>query len=400
MKLPGQSGHLTYCTNVHPGETWEEVWDILRHDVLEVRDEVGRDAPFGIGLRLSGAALAEAGTPEALERTKDHLSAKGLYVFTLNAFPYGRFHGMRVKERVYLPDWRDEERLSYTNAAADYLAELLPDGMTGSVSTAPGAFRTNVTSRETVAAIADRLVRHTAHLVDLERRTGRAIALAVEPEPACFLETTAEAIIFFHEWLFCHAAVDRLVNLTGLAHADAETALRKHLGLCLDLCHAAVAFEDPAATFAALRAAGLSVTKLQVSAGLRLPTVGQCARALLAPFDDGVYLHQVVEQRDGTLTRYLDLKPALAALEDGTDGGDREWRVHYHVPLFLDKFAPFSSTQPFVREALALHRREPISQHLEVETYTWSVLPMRYRSISVAAAIARELQWVRRQFPG
>jgi sugar phosphate isomerase/epimerase len=399
MRLPGQSGHLTYCTNVHRGETWEEVWRVLQNDVLAVRRDVAPDEAFAIGLRLSGVALGEASEPDALDEMKGYLADNDLYIPTLNAFPYGPFHGTRVKEEVYLPDWRDEERLRYTNASADYLAEILPANMQGSVSTAPGSFKTNVTSVETVAEMADRFIRHAAHLVELERRTGRSIALAVEPEPSCFLETTSEAIAFFQDHLFSRAAADRLVELADLAPADAESALRKHLGLCLDLCHAAVEFEEPAEVYAALRAAGLSVAKMQVSSGLRLTTVGHNTRALLKPFDDGVYLHQVIERRKNDITRYSDLAQAFATLDSASGPEDREWRVHYHIPLFLDDLGPFSSTQSFVREALALHRQEPISQHLEVETYTWGVLPERYRAASLAPAIARELQWVRQQFP-
>jgi hypothetical protein len=246
--------------------------------------------------------------------------------------------------------------------------------------------------------MADRFIRHAAHLVELERRTGRSIALAVEPEPSCFLETTAEAIAFFQDHLFTRAAVDRLAGLADLAPGEAESALHKHLGLCLDLCHAAVQFEEPAEVYAALRAAGLSVAKMQVSSGLRLTTVGHNTRALLKPFDEGVYLHQVIERRNGDVTRYSDLAQAFAALDSARGPDGREWRVHYHIPLFLDDLGAFSSTQSFVREALALHRQEPISQHLEVETYTWGVLPERYRAASLAPAIARELQWVRQQF--
>jgi hypothetical protein len=399
MKLPGQGGHLTYCTNVHRGETWQEVWGVLQNEVLAVRKDVAQDQAFAIGLRLSGIALDGASQPDALDQMKGYLADNDLYIPTLNAFPYGPFHGTRVKEDVYLPDWRDEERLRYTNASADYLAEILPEGMSGSVSTAPGAFKANVTSPETVAEMADRFIQHAAHLVELERRTGRSVALAVEPEPSCFLETTAEAIVFFQEYLFSHAAADRLVELADLAPGEGESALRKHLGLCLDLCHAAVEFEEPAEVYAALRAAGLNVAKLQISAGLRLATVGHNTRALLKPFDDGVYLHQVIEKCNGDITRYSDLGLAFASLETAPGLEDREWRVHYHIPLFLDDLGPFSSTQSFVREALALHRQEPISQHLEVETYTWGVLPERYRTTSLAPAIARELQWVRQRFP-
>ena len=239
----------------------------------------------------------------------------------------------------------------------------------------------------------ERFVQHAAHLVAIERRTGKTIALAIEPEPSCFLETTEEAVAFFRDHLFAPAAAGRLAELTGLSAEEAGRALRKHLGLCLDLCHAAVEFEDPAATVASLREAGVAVTKLQVSAGLRLAGVGAEARALLAPFDDGVYLHQVVEKRGSALTRYDDLIDAFEALGDAPAAADREWR------LFLADLGPFSSTQAFVTEALALHAREPISPHLEVETYTWGVLPDSYRTGALPPAIARELQWVRQQLP-
>ncbi|MDB5439644.1 MAG: hypothetical protein JWM33_2071 [Caulobacteraceae bacterium] len=396
MKLPGDLGHLTYCTNVHPGETWLAVESVLRHDLLAVRDAVGATGAFGIGLRLSARALEQASRPEALAAMKAHLAANDLYVFTLNAFPYGPFHGTPVKEDVYLPDWRSAERLDYTNAAADYLAQLLPEGMEGSVSTAPGAFRANARSPLIIDAMAEAMIRHAAHLVELERQTGKTIALAIEPEPACFMETTAEAVAFFQSHLFSDAAAARLAGLTGLSQAEAAVAARRHLGLCLDLCHAAVEFEDPAESFALLRGAGVKVAKLQVSAGLRLPSVGADTPALLAPFDDKVYLHQVVEQRDGQLTRYDDLDQAFAAL--GEAEGQREWRVHYHVPLFLSEMGQFASTQDFVRQALALHQADPISGHLEVETYTWGVMPEAYRTGSLSADIARELQWVRGQW--
>lgn len=404
MKLPGSLGHLTYCTNVHPGETWSAVEAVLKSDVLAVRDALGAReangarAPFGIGLRLSAQALAQAAQPEALAAMKAHLAEHGLYVFTLNAFPYGAFHGTPVKADVYLPDWRDAARLAYTNAAADYLAELLPPDMEGSVSTAPGAFRANVRSRQVVEAIAEALLRHVAHLVALERRTGAAIALAIEPEPACFLETTAEAVSFFQDHLFSRSAVARLTGLTGLSPGDADAAVRRHLGLCLDLCHAAVEFEDAARSLAILRSAGVKVAKLQVSSGLRLSNVGPDAASLLAPFDDKVYLHQVVERCGDRLNRYDDLGEAFAALEGAAPGSGREWRVHYHVPLFLEDMGAFASTQAFVREVLELHRREPVSAHLEVETYTWGVLPEAYRAASLPEAIARELQWVRSQW--
>jgi hypothetical protein len=239
--------------------------------------------------------------------------------------------------------------------------------------------------------MARNMVRHAAHLAGIRARTGRSIALALEPEPYCFLETIDETVGFFERHLFGGAAVRQMRDLTGLARGDAEDALRRHLGVCYDVCHAAVEFEDPAGSLEALRAAGVGVPKLQLSAALRIAAVGPDTAEQLGPFDEPVYLHQVVARQDDRLTRYLDLPHALEALPQHVGA---EWRVHFHVPIFLEQLRDFSTTQAFLREILALHRQDPISAHVEVETYTWDVLPERYRQIDVASAVARELAWV------
>jgi sugar phosphate isomerase/epimerase len=354
------------------------------------------EGEFGIGLRLSARAAAELSEPAVLAEFQDFLRRERMYVFTLNGFPYGTFHGVRVKEDVYLPDWRDPERLRYTNQLADLLAVLLPSGaadLEGSVSTVPGAFKPALGGRDDVALMVEHLLRHVAHLVELRARSGRHVALALEPEPHCFLETVAEVIAFFEQELHGAKAVQRTMALTGLDRDAARRALHDHLGVCLDLCHAAVEFEDAADCIRQLDRAGIRVHKMQISAGLRLPVLDREALAALARFDDPVYLHQVVQRSPDGIVRFADLPDALASLDGPT--AEREWRVHFHVPIFLDRLAPFASTQAFIREVLAVHRARPVSSHLEVETYTWGVLPEPFRSGSVDEAVARELAWVR-----
>ena len=394
MKLPG-GAHLTYCSNIHPGESWAEVRANFDRHVLAVRDRLLPDGDFGIGLRLSARAAGELAEPAALAEFKNFLRRSRMYVFTINGFPHGTFHGVRVKEAVYLPDWRDPERLRYSNLLADLLAELLPadDTVEGSVSTVPGAYKPALGGPHDVALMAEQLLRHVAHLVQLRSRSGRLIALALEPEPHCFLETIDEVVDFFERELHGPAAVHRTSELTGLDRAAATRALHDHLGVCLDLCHAAVEFEHPALCIERLRRSGIRVLKMQISAGLRLPTLDAEALAALQRFDDPVYLHQVVQQGPGGIARFADLPEAFASLQGAT--ADREWRVHFHVPIFLDRLAPFASTQSFIRDVLAIHRASPVSAHLEVETYTWGVLPEPFRSGSVDEAVARELAWVR-----
>ena len=354
---------------------------------------------MGVGLRLSAIAAEALDAPAKLDALREFLASEQLYVFTINGFPYGPFHGERVKEQVYSPDWRTPERLAYTDRLANLLAALLPgdqSDLTGSVSTVPGAFLADAhgTARD---SIAEALLRHAAHLAALEDRTGRRVTLALEPEPMCLMETTAEAVGFFEDYLFTARAAARFATLSGRATAAAETLLRRHLGLCLDACHAAVEFETPADSLAALRRAGVAVMKLQLSSALVVPHMDAAAAELLRRFDDGVYLHQVVERGPDGLARYLDLPEALAAWQaDGIRG--REWRVHCHVPVFHDApLGRLATTQPTLLDLLARQRDDGISPHLEVETYTWDVLPPELQEDGLDAAISRELAWVRGQ---
>ena len=393
MKVCG--AHLTYCTNIHRGETWSETRAALERFLPQVKQEVAPAEPMGVGLRLSAVASEELERPGELEQFADFLKRNGLYVFTINGFPYGSFHGTRVKENVYQPDWRTPERLAYSNRLADILVRLLPDDPTleGSISTVPGTFRPIGSEPDAVPQMVENMLRHAAHLVALRDRTGRTIALAIEPEPMCFLETTDEAITFIERHLLSKYGVARFSELTGLSPAVAEAAIRRHIGVCYDVCHAAVEFEDAAAGFERLASAGLRAPKVQLSAALRVPKVNERTAALLERFDDGVYLHQVVElRRDGSLERYLDLDQAFAAL-DHAQGS--EWRVHCHVPIFMDTLPELDTTQNFLREVLALHYASPLSAHLEIETYTFDVLPEELRTMDVATAISREIKWAK-----
>jgi sugar phosphate isomerase/epimerase len=391
MNLGGvHPAHLTYCTNIHPGERWAEVRRNLESHVLRVKALVAPDREFGVGLRLSAEAAQSLADPATLDELRAFLDAHDLYVFTINGFPYGPFHGRRVKEDVYRPDWLEEERLLYTDALARILAALLPPGLLGSISTVPGCFKPRAAAGGSAAAMADRLIRHVRTLIGLERDTGKRLALALEPEPMCVLETVGEAVAFFEAHLFGRSAIAKLASWSGLGESAAETALHRHLGVCLDACHAAVEFEDPKAAVAALQGAGIAIHKIQVSAGLRVAPPSVENRAALRPFAEDVYLHQVVARRGQELRRYADLAPALA---DPAATSDDEWRIHFHVPLFRPELGPFLNTQAFLRELLGLQGREGVTSHLEVETYTWHVLPPEYRGVDVAEDVAREMLW-------
>jgi len=385
-------GHLTYCTNIHPGEPLDEVMAGLVRYLPAIKSAVAMDRPLGVGLRLGHQAAEGLRDPGALAALKRFLAAGGYYVFTLNGFPYGAFHGRAVKQDAYKPDWSDPARLAYTDHLADLLAALLPSGLEGSVSTVPCTFKPWAEGR--MDAITEHLIRHVAHLAGISRKTGQTIALALEPEPYCHLETIDETVAFFNERLFNRKGVARLAALTGLGAAQAEAAMRRHIGVCYDVCHAAVEFEDPQASIAQLRASGIRIGKLQLSSALKVASLDKQSARHLAAFAEPVYLHQVVQKSNGKLRRFVDLPQALA--EAGRAAG-AEWRVHFHVPVFLEQMTHFGTTQAFLAEILRLHRAEPISPHLEVETYTWDVLPEDYRNVDLSSAIARELNWVKGQ---
>jgi sugar phosphate isomerase/epimerase len=394
MRLPELNGaHLTYCTNIHPGESLAEVRAVLASPVARVKAALSPQEPFGVGLRLAAAACDALLADDELAVFRGELDRAGLYVFTLNGFPYGAFHGTRVKEAVYRPDWLEDERVRYTAALARVLAHLLPEGVDGSISTGPGAFRPRAAGATAAREIARSLGRSVAGLVRLERETGRRIVLALEPEPCCLLETTADASAFFREHVWAAETITGVAGELGLDARTAEECLRRHLGVCLDTCHASVEFESPLEAYRALVAAGIRVAKIQISAGLRLTEADPTRLAALAAFANDVYLHQPVVRNGDALTRFLDLPDALAS-DAGAQPGS-EWRVHFHVPIFHPQLGVFESTQSDLPPLLAALRAEAAVPHLEVETYTWDVLPAVFRDLPVTDAIVRELQWVR-----
>lgn len=383
---------LTYCLNIHPAETLEEVLQTLSGPVAGVKARLSPESPFPIGLRVSGQAMADLEDPERTRELAHTLRDCDLVPMSMNGFPYGQFHERQVKEDVYLPDWRAPERLSYTNALVDLMAALSKPEQFMSVSTVPGAFKVNgAGSEETMAA---NLVDAAIHAAIVSRSTDCTIALAIEPEPCCFLETIAEAVDFFTDYLYSPAAVSRMADALGVVEKTAADLLRSHLGLCYDVCHAAVEFENPAASLDHLRTSSIPIHKLQLSSALRVPNMTADSRLALKPFAEPTYLHQVVSKGPRGLRRDADLGPALSR---GDDSDGEEWRVHFHVPIFLADLQNFGTTQEFLREIISLHKAESISPHLEVETYTWGVLPAGMRAATIEDDIARELDWVRRE---
>jgi sugar phosphate isomerase/epimerase len=398
MDLGNGLGHLTYSTLVHPGDTWLEMWDSLNRYVPQVKARVCPHQSFGVSLRLSASsAQTLTGDRGERERLKEFLHQHDMYLYTVNAFPYGPFKNQIVKKEVYEPDWSTDARAVYTMQVADILAEVAAPHVSPSIQSPPLGFKPKVTGPDYVNAFTRQVIRVIAHMVQLEKRTGRTVTLALEPEPACFLETTEEAIDYFKNHLYAAEAVRMLVTQTGLSKPEAEAALRKHLGMVYDICHQAVEYEDISASLQALADAGIPVFKLQEAAAMRVPNVTKETVAAMRPFAETVYLTQTVEKRNGELNRFLNLEDAFAAFEKDPTGS-REWRTHVHVPVFLDSIGEhFKTTRFAIEDALKFHKKNKLSPQLEIETYTWDVLPASMKSGDIVDYVQRELDWVKGQ---
>jgi hypothetical protein len=396
MDLGNGLGHLTYSTLVHPGDTWEDIWTSLTTYVPRVKERISPNERFGVSLRLSAeSARTLAGSETKRARLKAFLADNDLYLYTVNAFPYGPFKGQRVKEQVYEPDWRSEERMLYTMQVADILADVVEDGIEPSIQSPPLGFKPRVTGPDVVASYTEHVLRVVAHLVDLESRTGRTVTLALEPEPYCFIETTDETVEYFTDHLYSGRATEELARRAQIPVSEALAALRRHLGVVFDICHQAVEYEDVTVSLRTLVDAGIPILKLQEAAALHVPEVTEEAVEALTRYSQTIYLTQTLEKKDGRLTKFLNLEDAFAAWQ--ADPGPREWRVHIHVPVFLDDLGPFRSTRFAIEHALAFHRATPLSRQLEIETYTWDMLPEDLKTGDIVEYVCRELEWVRGQ---
>lgn len=377
MKL-ADGVHLAYCTNVHRGEGWAETFAMLERHTDVVRQRVAPHEPYAIGLRLGAQAAADLSEPATLKAFRHWLDAHDSYVFTINGFPYGSFHGTRVKEQVYAPDWSTHERVAYTNHLFDLLGELVPAGVPGSVSTVPASFKGFALDEQQRAAIFENLASCARHIEAVSERTGLDLSLGLEPEPLCLLETTHETVAFFAEWAERDPESERWARVVGVNY---------------DCCHLAVEFESPREALDRLAAAGLRLSKLHLSSALRVtPDAEGCAA--LAPFVEPTYLHQVVagDPETGEVSRrYIDLPDALADATPTAEG--EEWRVHFHVPLHATPGAPFRDTRDHIEGTLDWLAAHPgACPHVEMETYTWEVLPPSLR-IGIEDQLVREYAW-------
>jgi hypothetical protein len=392
---------LTYCTNIHPANGWNEVFNNLQKYGPALKQRFAPRAPFGLGLRLSNDESIQLLEGGVLEEFAGFLSENGLYVSLINGFPFGSFHGQPVKAAVFAPDWRETARLDYTLRLVSILRRLSHSGTEAGISTVPLSYKPWVAANDEDAwdSIIRKLVTLVESMVEIRRSENKLLHLDIEPEPDGLLENSTEILDFYQNRLF-RLGAGILSQSLNIPAEEARMHLRDHIRICFDTCHLAIEYEDLESVVARFSEVGIQVGRVQVSSALSLVFPGEADRCLqirdnLKRFAESTYLHQVIERRsDGALRRYHDLPEALSQFDRSESV---EWRIHFHVPVFIKNYGEFGSTQEQITTVLRLLRRFCFCRHLEIETYTWEVLPSGLKE-DLLESITREYKWVINQF--
>ena len=391
LNVLGPNTTLGYCTNVHAGASFDEMRANLLQYAVPVKQRVSPAEPMGVGLWLSADAARYAlDNRSALADLKSWMQGLGLLVYTVNGFPYGNFHEPAVKTKVYQPDWTTQERYDYSLTLAKVLAELLPDDATeGSISTLPLGWPahsggTDSDIHRVKSASAGRLHNLVHELARLELDTGKHIHLDLEPEPGCILDTASDVVGFFNQYLL---------------DSPDDVSIRGYLRVCHDVCHSAVMFEPQREAVRAYREARIEIGKVQLSSAVRVDFESKAANdrvaalAQLQSFAEDRYQHQTtVRLPSGAMQYFDDLPDALTKHGDDPQG---EWRIHFHVPVYVATFGQLSATQSDIGEFIRAVQGDGELHHYEVETYAWNVLPADLQREELADGIADELKWVR-----
>lgn len=381
--------HLSYCTNIHPGENWIETFHALKSNILLIKNEISNENSFGIGLRLSNLAATELLADKNMEVFINWLNQNNLYVFTANAFPFGSFHQTQVKENVHFPDWQTIERIEYTKKVAIILSQLPNIGSEQSISTSPLSYKFwhhSEQEKQNIFEISAKyLLEMAIFLEKLKIETGRYIHLNLEPEPDGLIENNDEFINFYENILLPYAIKN---------DEKGEVLIRKYIGICYDICHYAVMFENHEQAIQNLKNKNIKIGKVQISSALKIDfnaiSISEI-KMQLSKFVESTYLHQVVQlNTDGTFERFSDLDLALKSINNSI----KEWRVHFHVPIFANTFSGITSTKSDIIEVLKLNQKYDFCNHFEVETYTWDILPGTEK-LPITLSIVNELNWVK-----
>lgn len=382
--------HISYCTNIHAGESFDEVFESLKINLLPIKIAVCNSEPFGIGLRLSNRTVNELFENDNLLRFKTWLEQYNIYVFTGNAFPFGDFHHTKVKENVHTPDWLSDERVKYTCNFAKIMAQLPNIGNEQGISTSPLSYKYwHISDEEKVKAFeisAKNLIKTARYLSEQEQITGKYIHLDIEPEPDGLLENSTEFITFYTTYLLQEAK-----------NQGCETELvKRYITICYDVCHFAVMFENHENAIFNLQKHGIKIGKFQISSALKVVFNDYSKHQTLkhlSKFVESTYLHQVVEHtKNGNFIHHKDLNLAIKAFTNESV----EWRIHFHVPIYAEIFSEIASTRNDIETIIKLNHKLNLSTQLEIETYTWDILP-GVEKLPLVESIIKEIDWLKNQ---
>jgi sugar phosphate isomerase/epimerase len=388
--------HVGYSTNVHRTLDLADLDPFLDRHIVPVRQCLfPTGGQLGLDLHLGSAHARRLDTePTTLEALRAALEERQLHVLGVNAFPLGDFQAEVVKAAVYGPDWTEPARRLDTLAIGRILARLLPEGAEGAVSTVAGGYRPAGHDPARRGVMAEAMVDVAAEFARLREETGRTVTLAPEPEPDTTLQDVASTVSFYHDHVR-PAARQRLGAL-------ADEVIHRHLPVCLDACHLAVAFEDPSATVQALEAAGIRIGKAHVSCcpAVARPETNAAGRGFLVDLHEPRFLHQTWGAGSDRQVRLrLPDLDAFAALGPDDLKDIEEIRSHFHLPLGEPREgAAFTTTACETVRFLEAVLARTDCPALAVETYTWPVLDRaavgQPRDRDLASGLAAELEWV------
>jgi hypothetical protein len=363
---PNNSPRLALCANVFPAQNAAQAIESLNGAMRKVVGQLPTHIKGNIsyGLYLSYQTCCEFEEhPQLLTEYAAALSDLDLQVTTANAFPFGDFHAQHVKEKVFLPDWRQQQRVDYTCKVADLLAELATDASGLSISTCPFGYNSDAADTSSL----ENVKQVVSHLKDIHQQSGKHIRLAFEAEPCACFSDSVPLIDFLAE------------NFT------AEQLL--YLGICFDLCHSAVTGEDYQQVLDRAAQQKVSIAKVQISSALERNTV-LCEDSYgdVQQLSRSAYFHQTAVSLGEDSRLYPDIEDVPAEVVKKAD----EWRIHCHVPVCHDAYSGgWSGTawRPAVQAAMAAK-----ISNFEVETYTLNLLNSKFvQNSSIEDCIAAEI---------
>nr|YP_009551192.1 hypothetical protein [Vischeria sp. ACOI 3415]QAA12125.1 hypothetical protein [Vischeria sp. ACOI 3415] len=391
---------LTYCSNIHPGDSWEEIFSNLKINIPLIKMKLSPNKPFGIGLRLSNKAANQLLKNNNLNKLKKWLNQNNCYVITLNGFVYGEFYKTSIKEKVYYPDWTNRKRNNFNNTLINLSAELCLPGNEVGFSTSPLAYKfysKKVSNDLFCGRVSNYILELVQQLIKIYEKQGKIIHIDFEPEADCILENIQDMLLFFGEFILKKIAFILAKDLQ-ISLFQARIHLVRHVRICYDVCHQAIQFEDHIKNFIALNQIGVKIGKIQISSALHLKLDQYEQNFLinkLNKFKDNVYLHQVTEKKsNGYLYKYRDLSEAISNLNKNRTS---EWRVHFHLPIFNQKYANFLTTNQDIDDIVKFLKISALTSCLEIETYTWEIIPKNIK-LDLLSSISKEYEWIIIQF--